>query len=125
MSCDYSMRFRACITAIGLKVGEWLDCICSIEEPVAYSIVEVAEVLRKIARASPADCGELFSTLFSSISELDSVLRGFRGEGVPYSLYRSIREAFANCSREASKNIAEKLVDLARMVCKDGRTIFP
>ena len=88
------------------------ELVCSLDDSVAFSIVELLDLVARYKAAPSGARGEIGSSILSSLVELYRVTRGVYGVGLPAELHRAVNELIRG-DEEAVREIvaaAEELV---------------
>jgi len=66
------------------------ELVCKLDDSVAFSIVELLDLVARYRVAPSGARGEIGSSILSSLVELYRVTRGVYGAGLPVELHRAV-----------------------------------
>ena len=85
-------------------------------DPIEFSIRELVSLVERFEAAKGRlERLELASTLISSLGELDSILRGMYGEGLPVEVYSAARACLVEPKCEVRRILHKLLEHLERL----------
>ena len=96
-----------------------VELVCGLDDSVAFSIVELLDLVARYKAAPSRARGEIGSNILSSLVELYRVTRGVYGAGLPAELHRAVNELLKG-DEEAVEEIIAAVEGLVKNLVDGG-----
>ena len=99
--------------------GGLAELVCGLDDSVAFSIVELLDLVARYKAAPSGARGEIGSNILSSLVELYRVTRGVYGAGLPAELHRAVNKLLRG-DEEAVEEIVAAIGELVKNLAGRG-----
>ena len=118
--CAWSERIKALLAKLDASSQAGLaELVCGLDDSVAFSIVELLDLVARYKAAPRGARGEIGSNILSSLVELYRVTRGVYGAGLPAELHQAVNKLLRG-DEEAVGGIVAAVEKLVKNLAERG-----